>query len=65
MLVTLYGITILVRELAPEKAKPPMLVNWLYSSNITLVRVLALLKALSPMLVTLFGIVILVRALAP
>ena len=40
MLVTLSGITILVKFLQPEKAYEPMLVSWLFAPNVTLVKFL-------------------------
>ena len=40
MLVTEFGIVILVKLLQPWNAPPPMLVNLLPSSNVTVVRLL-------------------------
>ncbi len=65
MLVTLFGIAIDVRLLAPKKADDPMLFSFEPSSNVTDTNELAPEKAYDPMLVTLFGITILVRLLAP
>ena len=54
MLVTLSGITRLLKEEQPQKASPPMLVTL---SGITrLLKEVQTLNALHPMLVTLFGL---------
>ena len=63
MLVTLFGISMLVSSLQQLNAESPMLVSWLFSPNVMPVRLLQLLNALSPMLVTLFGISMLVSSL--
>ena len=64
MLVTLFGITIDVRLLAPKKAYDPMLISRAPSSNVIFCKP-EYWKAYDPMLVTLFGITIDVRLLAP
>ena len=63
MLVTLVGISMVVRPLHPENANAPILVT--PSGITTLVRPLQPENALSPMLVTESGIVTLVRPLQP
>ena len=63
MLVTLFGISILVRAEQPQNACSLILVTLLPKT--TLAKALQLQKASSPMLVTLFGIVMLVRPLYP
>ena len=59
MLVTLSGITILVKPVQPENAELPMLVT--PSPIVTLVKPVQPENALYPMLVTLSGIVTLVK----
>ena len=65
MLVTLLGITILVRLVQSENAKSAMLINLLFSSKIALVRLSQFENAFSPMLVTPLGITIPVRLVQP
>ena len=61
MLVTLHGISMLVRLQQSKNATFPMLVSWLFSPNVMLVSFLQSLNAPSPMLVTLLGILTLVK----
>ena len=42
MLVTLEGIVILDKRLQPSNVDEPILVNWLFPSNVTLVKFLQL-----------------------
>ena len=63
MLVTLYGIVILVNDMQLKKAASPMLVT--LSGMIILVNDMQREKALSPMHVTLSGMIILVNDSQP
>jgi len=65
MLVTLFGISMLVSLLQYANAEEPMLVSLLFSANFTLVRLVHQENAEDPMLVTLFGISMLVRLVQP
>ncbi len=65
MLVTLLGISMLVKLLQPKNAYEPMLVNCELSPNVTLVKLLQLENASLPMLVTPLGISMLVKLLQP
>ena len=61
MVATLAGMVTLVKSTQPANDTSPMLVNWLFSPNVTLVKLVQLRKADDPMVVTLSGMVTLVK----
>ena len=63
MLITLLGIEMPVMMQQRSNALSPILVNWLFSPNVMLVRSSHPANAPFPILVTLSGIVMLIRLL--